>query len=102
MSAWTDKPYRSSRSKRTRQKKENFGKGCGSKRGYATEAEALEVVDRIRRCGKARETEFRYLRPYLCGHCQRWHNGHGPRESAFPIVPEVTGLVESVDQATKE
>jgi len=52
---------------------ESFGRyetACKGKRRFATEDDAKIAAKELRKRVGAR------VKPYLCRHCQNWHNGH--------------------------
>lgn len=66
---------------------ESFGgyeTACKGKRKFATEDDAKRAAKELRKRVGAR------VKPYLCKHCQLWHNGHFRRIIVHGIRPLLT------------
>lgn len=66
---------------------ESFGgyvTACKGKRKFATEDDAKRAAKELRKRVGAR------VKPYLCRHCQQWHNGHFRKgiKALRPLVTE--------------
>ena len=72
---------------------ESFGSyesACKGKRKFASEDDARRAAKELRKRVGAR------VKPYLCSHCQMWHNGHFRRGALHLIRPLLSS--ESIEK----
>lgn len=67
--------HRSRHSVKTQWNLDRRSKQCERKEAFATESDAVERIEGLRKAGKARETMAWILHPYVCK-CGAWHVGH--------------------------